>query len=194
MIKRLTDILMSIVILLLFSWLLIIGYIISSFDCMSNGLFIQKRIGQYGKPFRILKLKTIHPKTRQISAPGAFLRKYKIDELPQFLNVLTGSMSVVGPRPDIPGYYDKLEGEDRKLLELKPGIISLASLKYIDEENLLSKHENPLYYNDKVIFPDKVRMNLDYYYNRSLLIDIKLIFSCLKGVFGCYRNSVSGKY
>lgn len=88
-------------------------------------------------------------------------------------------MSVVGPRPDIPGYYDLLEGENRKILELKPGLTSEASIKYANEEELLSKQENPLKYNDEVIFPDKVKINLDYYYNRSFWLDIKIIIQTI---------------
>src|SRR5690606_28937291 len=95
--------------------------------------------------------------------------------LPQLFNVLIGDMSFVGFRPDIEGYYDKLEGENRKILELKPGITSEASIKYADEETLLASKENPLEYNDTVIFTEKIKMNLDYYYNRNLIKDIKII-------------------
>jgi lipopolysaccharide/colanic/teichoic acid biosynthesis glycosyltransferase len=109
------------------------------------------------------------------------MRKHKLDELPQFFNVLIGNMSIVGPRPDIEGYYDKLEGEDRKILELKPGITSEASLKYYNEEAILEQQENPLLYNDTVIFPDKVRMNLEYYYNRSFWDDLWIIWSTVFG-------------
>ena len=147
----------------------------------SSGFFFQKRIGQYGKSFTIYKLQTIHPKTKKISIMGQFVRKYKLDELPQFFNVLIGNMSIVGPRPDIEGYYDKLEGEDRKILELKPGITSEASLKYYNEEAILEQQENPLLYNDTVIFPDKVRMNLEYYYNRSFWDDLRIIWSTVFG-------------
>lgn len=85
-------------------------------------------------------------------------------------------MSIVGPRPDIEGYYDKLEGEARKILELKPGLTSVASIKYYNEEELLKKQENPREYNDTVIFPDKVKLNLDYYYNNTFLGDLKIIW------------------
>lgn len=115
-------------------------------------------------------------KTHFISAFGRFLRKSKIDELPQLYNVLIGEMSFVGPRPDIPGYYDTLTGEARKVLELKPGLTSEASLKYFDEETLLAKQQDPLLYNDTTLFPDKVRMNLKYYYKRSFLGDLRIIW------------------
>lgn len=181
MLKRIFDLFFSFVGLLLSSWLLVFFWIIASLDTKSNGLFIQERIGQWGRIFKIYKLKTICPRTNHISRIGHFLRQTKIDELPQLWNVLKGDMSLVGPRPDIPGYYDVLEGESRKVLELKPGVTSEASIKYQDEETLLQQQENPLAYNDTIIFPDKVRMNLEYYYNRSFFGDIGII---VRTVFG----------
>jgi lipopolysaccharide/colanic/teichoic acid biosynthesis glycosyltransferase len=144
-------------------------------DTLSLGLFVQKRVGRHGKLFNILKIRTINDATGHISKFGMFLRKSKIDELPQLLNVLLGQMSFVGPRPDIQGYYDRLEGENRKILELRPGLTSEASLKYFNEEIILSTKINPLEYNDTVIFPDKVRMNLEYYYKKSFSEDLKII-------------------
>jgi lipopolysaccharide/colanic/teichoic acid biosynthesis glycosyltransferase len=176
MVKRIFDLLFSLFGLLAVGWLLFIFWIMASIDTRSNGLFIQERIGQWGGVFRIYKLKTMHPVSAKISRLGAFLRKTKIDELPQFWNVLKGDMSFVGPRPDVPGYYDLLEGEARKILELKPGITSEASLKYQNEEGLLAQQDNPLHYNDRVLFPDKVRMNLAYYYHRSFWGDIRIIW------------------
>jgi len=180
MVKRVFDIIFSFLLLALLFELILFGFILASIDTSSNGIFRQKRVGKYGKLFTIFKLKTIHPKTIRISQLGSFLRKSKLDELPQLWNVFIGEMSFVGPRPDISGYYDKLQGEERKILELKPGITSLASIKYKNEEQILSKKENPLEYNDTVLFPDKVKMNLDYYYNHSFFGDIKII---LKTIF-----------
>lgn len=178
--KRLFDIIISLIGLFFVSGFLIFLWIIASIDTQSNGLFIQERIGQWGRVFKIYKLKTIHPITKHISTIGRFFRKSKIDELPQLWNVLMGDMSLVGPRPDIPGYYDLLEGENKKILELKPGITSEASIKYQNEESLVAQQDNPLEYNDTVIFPDKVRMNLEYYYHHSLFGDLKII---LKTIF-----------
>lgn len=175
MAKRIFDILLSLIGLLSVGWFLFVFWIMVSFDTQSNGLFIQERIGQWGKVFKIYKLKTMHPATAKISSLGRFLRKSKIDELPQLWNVLKGDMSFVGPRPDVAGYYDLLQGEARKILELKPGITSEASIKYANEETLLAQQGNPLEYNDMVIFPDKVRLNLDYYYNRSFFGDMVII-------------------
>ncbi|MGM1055634.1 MAG: sugar transferase [Bacteroidota bacterium] len=173
--KRLFDIIFAIVGLLFLGWLTIICWILATIDTKSNGLFIQRRIGQFGKPFSIYKLKTLHPKTLAISPLGKFLRKTKIDELPQLFNVLIGEMSVVGPRPDVPGYYDKLKGEEKKILELKPGLTSLATLKYANEETLLAQQEHPLHYNDTVLFPDKVTLNLQYYHTHTFFGDLKII-------------------
>ena len=178
-IKRLFDVVFSVIVMLILGWLILLCYILVTFETGSNGFFIQYRVGQFGKLFLIYKFKTMHPKTGKISSLGTFLRKYKLDELPQFINVLKGEMSIVGPRPDIEGYYDKLEGENRKVLELKPGITSEASIKYYDEEKILEQQDNALLYNDTVLFPDKVKMNLDYYYNQNFLLDIKIIIKTI---------------
>ena len=118
-----------------------------------------------------------------ISGFGNFLRRSKLDELPQLFNILLGEMSFVGPRPDVPGYYDKLEGESRKILDLKPGLCSWSALKYMDEDVLLKIQKDPLKYNDEVIFPDKIKMNLDYYYNRSMAQDLKILWATFLKVF-----------
>jgi lipopolysaccharide/colanic/teichoic acid biosynthesis glycosyltransferase len=179
MTKRVFDIVFSFCAIFLFSWFLLILWLIAIVDTDTNGVFIQERIGQFGKKFKIYKLRSIQDSAaseeRRISKIGQFLRKYKLDELPQLFNVLKGDMSIVGPRPDLPGYYDALEGENRKILELKPGLTSLAALKYYNEEKLLSQQKDPLWFNDQVIFPDKVQLNLDYYYHRSFWGDIKII-------------------
>ncbi|SHG36761.1 Sugar transferase involved in LPS biosynthesis (colanic, teichoic acid) [Flavobacterium segetis] len=177
--KRIFDIVFSFVVLSLFLWLLIISWFIAAIDTRTNGIFTQQRIGQHGRKFTILKLRTIKNDLlsgkQTISKMGFFLRKYKLDELPQLLNILSGKMSVVGPRPDLEGYYDLLEGESKKIVQLKPGLTSAASLKYINEEEILKKQNDPLLYNMTVIFPDKVQMNLAYFYNHSVFGDFKII-------------------
>ena len=117
----------------------------------------------------------------RITPLGAKLRKYKLDELPELWNVFKGDMSLVGPRPDVPGYADCLNGFSREVLKLKPGITGPASLKYRHEEDLLAQVENPQEYNDKVIFPDKVRINLNYLKNWSVWLDIKIIIYTIVG-------------
>ena len=179
MIKRFFDIIFSLFTLLFFFWVVCIAWLLAAIDTHTNGIFIQERIGQFGNPFKIYKLRTIQVSPSsgnpRISKIGKFLRSYKLDELPQFLNVLKGEMSIVGPRPDLQGYYDLLQGENRKILELKPGLTSPAALKYSAEEQLLEKQDLPLLYNNNSIFPDKVQLNLDYYYHRSFCRDIGII-------------------
>ena len=142
-------------------------------------LFKQIRIGKNGVPFTIYKLRTIPEGATIPNAWGAFLRKSKLDELPQLLNVLKGEMTLVGPRPDVPGYADLLQGDDRIILTLKPGITGLASLKYRNEEQLLAQQPHPQHYNDEVIWPDKVRINKWYASNRTFLIDLQIVFYTL---------------
>ena len=119
----------------------------------------------------------------KVTKKGQFMRKTKIDELPQLFNILIGDMSFVGPRPDVPGYYDLLRGESRQILNCKPGLTSLAALKYLNEEALLLTKGNPQGYNDTVIFPDKVKMNLDYCKKKSLRHDLYIIGLTLKAIF-----------
>ena len=180
MLKRSFDLILSVFGLIILSFPLLLIWSILIFDTDSSGLFFQIRIGKNGRSFYIIKFKTINSNTLKVSKWGKFLRKSKIDELPQLLNILKGEMSFVGPRPDISGYYDLLTGDNRKILELKPGLTSEASLKYANEEFILKNEKNPLKYNDEIIFPDKIRMNLNYYYTQSLLLDIKII---LKTIF-----------
>ena len=142
-------------------------------------LFTQTRIGYKGIPFTIYKFKTFTEDGIQPTFFGSILRKTKLDELPQLYNIIKGDMVLVGPRPDIPGYADLLQGEDRIILEVKPGITGLASLKYRDEELFLAKQNNPLRYNDEIIWPDKVRINKWYVYHRTFFMDVKIIFYTL---------------
>lgn len=154
-------------------------------------LFKQKRVGKEGKLFTMVKFRSMSVAhggssvsvagESRITPLGAKLRKYKLDELPELWNVFIGDMSFVGPRPDVPGYADKLVGEDRVILKLRPGITGPASLKYRDEETLLATVEDPIRYNDEVIFPDKVRINKEYYYNWSFWQDIRYIVRTVCG-------------
>lgn len=164
------------VLLILGSVFLVFLVFLSAIDTGVFGLFRQSRIGKNAKPFTLYKLRTIHPEKQTISVTGKFLRKYKLDELPQLINILNGTMSFVGPRPDIPGYADELEGENRIILKLKPGVTGLASLKYRNEEQLLATQQNPKEYNDNVIWPDKVRINKWYAENQTFLMDLKILF------------------
>ena len=173
---------------LLFLWpvLLIVAILIKIKMPGGPVFFTQKRVGRNGELFTMYKFRSMtvaHSGSSvsvagesRITPFGAKIRKYKLDELPELWNVMIGDMSFVGPRPDVPGYADKLQGEDRLILRLRPGITGPASLKYANEEEILAKVADPQRYNDEVIFPDKVRINLDYYHNHSFWGDIKLIF------------------
>ncbi|MCD6582590.1 MAG: sugar transferase [Desulfuromusa sp.] len=147
----------------------------------------QKRVGKDGKLFFIYKFRTMYVKNSnrstvtvlgddRITPIGSFLRRYKLDEIPQLWNVLSGDMSFVGPRPDVPGFADKLEGDERSMLSIRPGITGPATLKYRDEEESLVKQDDPESYNREIIWPDKVRINLVYIRNWSLIRDLKYIF------------------
>ena len=190
MMKRLFDFITSLIGLILLSPIFIILSLLVKIYSEGSIFFIQERIGRNGKIFRMIKFRsmtvvqisnsTISVKGDvRITKIGVFLRKYKLDELPELWNVLKGDMSFVGPRPDVCGYADNLKGLDRKILELRPGITGVASLKYYNEEDVLASKDNPLKFNDDVIYPDKVRLNLDYYYNNNLWIDIKIIFATI---------------
>ena len=155
-----------------------------------NFLFKQERVGQFGKIFQIYKIRTMKSEVNnknfvttanddRILPFGKWLRKTKLDEIVELINVLKGDMSFVGPRPDVSGYADALQGSARKILELRPGITGPASLKYINEEEILAQVDNPQEYNDNIIFPDKVKINLDYYHNRTFLGDIIIIFKTI---------------
>lgn len=153
--------------------------------------FSQLRVGKGGKTFTMYKFRSMIVEhggcsvsvagEKRITPLGATLRKYKLDELPELWNVFIGDMSFVGPRPDVPGYADKLEGEDRLILNLRPGITGPASIKYRNEEELLALVDDPIRYNNEVIYPDKVKINLDYYYHNSLFGDLKYIFQTVLG-------------
>jgi len=190
-IKRLFDFLISLIGLLAFAPVIVIAWCIATLDTRSNGFYFQKRIGQNGKPFYLVKIKTMKKvegidttitttSDVRITRSGAFFRTTKIDELPQLWNVLSGKMSFVGPRPDVPGYADKLEKEDRIILSVRPGITGPAAIKYRDEEELLQSQADPQRYNDDIIYPDKVRINKEYVMKYSFIKDVKYI---LKTIF-----------
>ena len=184
--KRAFDLFFAALGLLVAWWLILLAWLAASIDTRSNGFFVQRRVGRNGKIFRVVKIKTMRPVaafnstvTRRgdprITPLGAFFRRTKIDELPQLWNVLLGDMSFVGPRPDVPGFADTLEGEERAMLSIRPGITGPATLKYRNEEELLAVQKDPEAYNREVIWPDKVQINLDYILNWSLARDIKYI-------------------
>lgn len=190
--KWIFDRVVSLLGLVCVSWLLLIVAVLIKIK-MPGGpaLFRQKRVGKDGKLFTMVKFRTmvVHHGGSSVSVAGetritpfgAKLRKYKLDELPELWNVLKGEMSLVGPRPDVPGYADALAGEDREVLKLRPGITGPASLKYRNEEEILARVDDPQRYNDEVIFPDKVRINRYYLHHYSFINDIRLILVTVLG-------------
>ena len=198
--KWLFDKLASLFGLLFLSPVLLVVAILIKVKMPGPILFCQKRVGQYGKLFTVYKFRSMTVKAEasvasrdsevtsiasteqcSITPLGEKLRRYKLDELPELWNVLKGDMSFVGPRPDVPGYADQLQGGERDILKLKPGITGPASLKYRNEEELLASVENPAQYNDEVIFPDKVKLNLYYLKNYSFIKDIQMIVCTVLG-------------
>ncbi|WP_294952994.1 sugar transferase [Sulfurovum sp.] len=190
--KRLFDVVAATTGICLTGWLMLLAWVVASAETKSNGLFMQTRIGKDGRRFNVFKIKTMNAvqgvrttvttsRDRRITRSGAFFRRTKIDELPQLFNVLSGEMSFVGPRPDVPGFADELEGEDRMILQLRPGITGPASLKYKDEEKILSMQDDPEAYNREVIWPDKVAINKAYMQTWSLKKDIGYIIQTVLG-------------
>ena len=187
--KRLFDLTAALIGLLALSMLLMVLWIVVRIKHGSPVLFCQQRPGLHGRPFTMHKFRTMTgeldveenllPDAQRLTGFGKFLRSTSLDELPTLYNVLKGDMSLVGPRPDVPGYADKLKGSDRRILELRPGITGPATLKYANEEQLLVSIDDPEKYNDEVIYSDKVKMNLDYLDNRNSWLDIKIIFKTI---------------
>ncbi|MGB0837463.1 MAG: sugar transferase [Flavobacteriaceae bacterium] len=147
-----------------------------------NPIFCQERVGYKGELFELWKFRTLISTDEIQSFPPrsnakflAFLRFTKLDELPQIIQVISGDMSLVGPRPDLPGYADLLQGYDRNILSLRPGLTGLATLKFRNEDALLAKQDNPKTYNDQVIWPEKVRLNLYYLEHYSLGMDLDIL-------------------
>lgn len=186
---------------LLFLWpVLLIVAILIKIQMPGPVLFVQERVGKDGKLFRCHKFRSMIVEHKgssvsvagesRITPLGAKLRKYKLDELPELWDVLIGDMSFVGPRPDVPGYADKLQGDDRIILSLRPGITGPATLKYRNEEEILATVDNPQHYNDTVIYPDKVRINRFYAEHYSFAKDLQIIVCTVFGKKMTYNNEL----
>lgn len=194
------DKIMSAVGLIILSPVFVIVSLLIKLKMPGPVLFCQRRVGRNGKLFTVYKFRSMTVKDsaahasknsaatsiasteqNRITPLGEKLRRYKLDELPELWNVLKGDMSFVGPRPDVPGYADQLKGDDRQILKLRPGITGPASLKYRNEEELLASVDNPTTYNDEIIFPDKVRLNLYYLHHYSFIKDIQMIVCTVLG-------------
>ena len=193
--KRTFDIVScTLAVLLLFPFGLLIALCIV---CGSKGgvFYRQTRVGQNGKDFKLLKFRTMRPNAdrqgllitvgndQRITRIGGFLRKYKIDELPQLLNIIKGDMSVVGPRPEVRRYVELYDERQRRVLTVRPGLTDYASLQYISESELLAKSDDPEKTYIEEIMPAKLELNLQYIDNQSLKEDFKLIFQTLFSIF-----------
>ena len=191
--KRIFDFSLSIFGLFFLWWVILIAWLLASIDTKKNGFFFQERIGKNSTEFKIIKIRTMLSSDfisttvtlvddARITNLGKLFRKFKIDELPQLINIFLGHMSFVGPRPDVPGFADCLREDDQTILSVRPGITGPASIKYKDEELLLSKQSNPEEYNMKVIWPDKVKINKQYIEEYSFLNDLSYIWITIVGV------------
>ena len=191
MLKRLFDIVASFFGMLVLLPVFLIVAILIKVKMPGPVFFKQQRVGKEARLFKMVKFRTMKVNhggstisvkgESRITPLGQTLRKYKLDELPELWNIFKGDMSFVGPRPDVPGYADKLEGEDRLLLSIRPGLTGTASLKFSNEEELLALQEDPIYYNDHVLYPEKVRLNNNYVKRMSFWLDIKIIVFTLLG-------------
>lgn len=192
---RFLDITLSFLGLLILSPLLIIVYIAIVIESRGGGFYKQIRVGKDGKRFKLYKFRsmrvdsdsksqiTIGARDPRITKTGLFVRRFKIDELPQLLNVLKGDMSLVGPRPEVPLYVDMYTEEQRKVLSVLPGVTDYASIRYVDENEILGKAENPHQTYIDEILPDKLKLNMEYIENRSVKEYFKVVFLTLGKIF-----------
>lgn len=193
--KRLFDIIFAIIVLICF---LPIGIFLSLwilFESPGGIFFAQNRVGRNGVTFRLLKFRsmyvdaeslgriTVGARDARITKVGYYLRKYKLDEFPQFINVLKGEMSIVGPRPEVQEYVDLYTEDQRKILQVKPGITDLASLAYFHENELLAKSKNPQQTYINEVLPAKIALNEKYLENPNLFMDLSIILKTVGKIF-----------
>jgi lipopolysaccharide/colanic/teichoic acid biosynthesis glycosyltransferase len=186
--KRGLDLTVAVVGLLTTWWLILLAVTVATAETRTFGLFVQRRVGRDGRRFSLCKVRTMYPESEtagswtiagdaRITRSGAIMRRFKLDELPQLINVLMGHMSLVGPRPDVPGFADELTGADRVLFTVRPGITGPATVYYRHEEELLAAQDEPERYNREVLFPAKTAMNRRYLEQYSVLADVRLILA-----------------
>lgn len=195
MIKRAFDIFFSASGLIILSPVFLIIALLIKIDSKGPVFYKQSRVGKNNKDFLLYKFRTmaagsdskglltVGNKDSRITKTGYYLRKYKLDELPQFINVLTGEMSFVGPRPEVRKYVDLYNDEQRVVLKSSPGITDIASIQYRNENELLKKNPDPENFYIKEVMPDKLRLNLSYMNDRSFFKDIKVILKTFKAIF-----------
>ncbi len=191
---RLFDVVLSAIGLIVLSPLFVIIYILICVESRGGGFYSQERIGRGGKPFRLYKFRSMHTgadrqglitvggRDPRITRTGYFIRKYKLDELPQLWNVLTGDMSLVGPRPEVARYVAMYTDEQRKVLSVRPGITDYASIEYADENTLLGQSDDPDRTYMEQVIPDKIRYNMIYINNHTVGEYFRIIFLTLRRI------------
>lgn len=194
MAKRTFDIISSLLGLLLLSPILLFVILAVVVDSKGGAFYKQVRVGMAGKDFGLLKFRTMRVdadklglltvggRDPRITKVGYFLRRYKLDELPQLFNILTGDMSVVGPRPEVRKYVEMYSDEQMKVLEVRPGLTDFASIEYVNENEVLARSENPEETYIQEIMPHKLQLNQKYIQEKSFLTDIQIIFSTIKKI------------
>ena len=192
--KRFLDVLIALIVLLFFLPFGVVISLLIAFESRGGVFYTQERIGQNGIPFGLLKFRSMRPDADQlgqltvgsrdprITNIGYFIRRYKLDEFPQFLNVLKGDMSIIGPRPEVKKYVDLYSEEQRKVLIVKPGITDYASIEYFDENRLLGESENPEKTYIEEIMPAKLLLNKKYLDNPTFFHDLKIIWLTFKKI------------
>lgn len=194
--KRLFDLIASLLALIILGPFFLIIAVLIAIDSKGGVFYKQQRIGKNARPFMLFKFRsmrvgsdkkgliTVGNKDSRTTEVGQFLRKYKLDELPQLFNIIRNDMSLVGPRPEVAKYVKLYTEEQKKVLSVKPGLTDLASLEFVNENELLAKAENPEEFYVHEVMPAKLKLNLEYIRKQSFLFDLKIIFSTLKKVFG----------
>lgn len=191
---RIFDILLATLGLVILSPLLIFVYVAIVLESRGGGFYRQERTGRYGKPFRLIKFRSMYVNAdkhglitvgghdNRITRVGYYIRKYKIDELPQLINVVKGDMSIVGPRPEVKKYTDLYTEVQRKILDVRPGITDYASIKYVDENEILGTSDNPERTYIEHIMPDKIKLNMIYISQNGIKEYFKIIFLTLTNI------------
>ena len=191
---RIFDILLATLGLVILSPLLIFVYVAIVLESRGGGFYRQERTGRYDKPFRLIKFRSMYVNAdkhglitvgghdNRITRVGYYIRKYKIDELPQLINVVKGDMSIVGPRPEVKKYTDLYTEEQRKILDIRPGITDYASIKYVDENEILGTSDNPERTYIEHIMPDKIKLNMIYISQNGIKEYFKIIFLTLTNI------------
>lgn len=198
--KRAFDLVVGGLLLVLSAPVMAVAVVLARLDTRASGIFRQQRVGRDGHLFEVMKIRTMRPSTvhtttvttandARITRLGAVFRKLKIDELPNLVNVVRGEMSLVGPRPDVPGYADALQGADRVVLTVRPGITGPASVAFRHEEDLLASSADPEAFNREVIWPEKVRINREYVENWTLMSDVRCLIDTVRSVLATEESN-----